>query len=48
MHQEMMEHKQKFVELQEEKDRWEAEWSELISEIPLLKRDQNEEKKIME
>ena len=48
MHQEMMEHKGKAVELQEEKDRWEAEWSELISQIALLKKDQNEEKEIME
>ena len=48
MQQEMMEHKGKAVELQEEKDRWEAERSELISQIALLKRDQNEEKEIME
>ena len=39
MHQEMMEHKGKDVELQEEKYRWEAERSELISQISLLKKD---------
>ena len=44
----MMEHKGKAVELQEEKYRWEAERSELISQISLLKKDQNEEKEIME
>ena len=43
-----MEHKGKAVELQEEKHIWEAERSELISQIALLKRDQNEEKEIME
>ena len=48
MHQEMMEHKGKAVELQEEKDRWEAERTELISQITLLKKDQNKEKEIME
>ena len=48
MHQEMMEHKGKAVELQEEKDRWEAEWNELISQIASMKRDQNDEKEIME
>ena len=48
MHQEMMEHKGKAVELQEEKYRWEAERNELISQISLLKKDQNEEKEIME
>jgi len=44
----MMEHKGKVVELEEEKYRWEAERSELISQISLLKKDQNEEKEIME
>ena len=44
----MMEHKGKAVELQEEKDRWETEWSELISQIAMLKKDQNDEKEIME
>ena len=39
MYQEMMEHKRKVVELQEEKYRWEAERSELISQISLLKKD---------
>ena len=48
VHQEMMEHKGRAVELQEEKDRWETEWSELISQITMLKKDQNDEKKIME
>ena len=48
IHQEMMEHKGRAVKLQEEKDRWETEWSELISRIALLKKDQNDEKEIME
>ena len=48
MQQEMMKHRGKAVELQEEKDIWEAERRELISQIAFLKRDQKEEKKIME
>ena len=48
IHQDMMEHKGKAVKLQEEKDKWETEWDELIAQISLLKKDQNDEKEIME
>ena len=48
VHQEMMEYKGKAVELQEEKDRWEAEQNELLSHISLMKKDQSDEKEIME
>ena len=48
VHQEMMEYKGKAVELQEEKDRWEAERNELLSQISLMKKDQSDEKEIME
>ena len=44
IHQDMMEYKGKTIKLQEEKDKWQAEWNELIAQISLLKRDQNEEK----
>ena len=44
----MMEYKGKTVKLQEEKDKWEAKWNELIAQISRLKKDQNEEKEIME
>ena len=43
-----MEYKGKAVELQEEKDRWEAERDELLSQISLMKKDQSDEKEIME
>ena len=48
VHQEMMEYKGKAVELQEEKDRWEAERDALLSQIFLMKKDQSDEKEIME
>ena len=48
IHQEMMEYKGKAVELQEEKCRWEVEREELLSQISVLKKDQNDEKEIME
>ena len=48
IHQEMMEHKARAVELQDKKYRWETERSELISQISFLKEDQNDEKEIME
>ena len=48
IHQEMMEYKGKAVELQEEKDQWEAERDELLSQISLMKKDQSDEKEIME
>ena len=44
----MMEYKGKVVELQEEKDRWEAERNELLSQISLMKKDQSDQKEIME
>ena len=44
----MMEYKGKTVKFQEEKDKWQAERNELIAQISWLKRDQNEEKEIME
>ena len=48
IHQEMMEHKGKSVKLQDKKDKWETERDEPITQISLLKRDQNDEKEIME
>ena len=48
IHQEMMEHKGKVVKLQEEKDKWETERNELIAQISLLKKNQIDEKEIME
>ena len=44
----MMEHKGRAVKLQEEKDKWETERNELIAQISLLKKDQIDEKEIME
>ena len=44
----MMEYKGKAGELQEEKDRWETEREELLSQISMMKKDQTEEKEIME
>ena len=44
----MMEDKGKNVKIQEEKDKWEAEQNELIAQISWLKKDQNDEKEIME
>ena len=44
----MMEYKGTIVKLQEEKDKWQTKRNELIAQISLLKRDQNEEKEIME
>ena len=43
-----MEYKGRAGELHEEKDRWEAEREELLSQIFVMKRDQNDEKEIME
>ena len=48
VHQEMMEYKGRAGELQEEKERWEAERNDLLSQISLMKKDQNDEKEIME
>ena len=44
----MMEYKGKTVKLQEEKRKWETERNELIAQISWLKKDQNDEKEIME
>ena len=44
----MREYKGRAGELQEEKYRWEVERSELLSQISLMKKDQNDEKEIME
>ena len=44
----MMEYKGRAGELQEEKEKWVAEREELLSQISLMKKDQNEEKEIME
>ena len=44
----MMEYKGRDVELQEEKDKWETERNELLSQISLMKKDQIDEKEIME
>ena len=44
----MMEYKGRAGELQEEKEKWEAEREELLSQISLLEKDQREEKEIME
>ena len=48
IHQEMMEYKGRAVELQEEKDKWEAKRNELLSQISLMRKDQIDEKEIME
>ena len=44
----MMEYKGRAIKLQEEKDKWEAERNELLSQISLMKKDQIDEKEIME
>ena len=43
-----MEYKGRAGKLQEEKEKWEAEREELLAQISLMKKDQNEEKEIME
>ena len=43
-----MEYKGKTVKLQEEKNKWETEWTQLVTQISQLKKDQNDEKEIME
>ena len=43
-----MEYKGKTVKLQEEKNKWEMDWNELIAQISRLKKDQNDAKEIME
>ena len=44
----MMDYKGKALKLQEEKSKWEMERTELMTEISKLKKDQNDEKEIME
>ena len=44
----MMDYKGKSLKLQEEKNKWEVERAELIAHILKLKKDQNDEKEIME
>ena len=44
----MMEYKGKIVKLQEEKDKWEMERNALMAQVSQLKKDQNDEKEIME
>ena len=44
----MMDYKGKSLKLQEEKDKWETEKAELIAHIAKLKKDQNDEKEVME
>ena len=47
-YQEMMDYKGKALKLQEEKNRWEMERAELMTQILKLKKDQDDEKEIME
>ena len=44
----MMDYKGKSLKLQEEKNKWEVERAELIAQIAKLKKDQNDEKEVME
>ena len=44
----MMDYKGKALNLQEEKSTWEMERAELMTQISKLKKDQNDEKEIME
>ena len=44
----MMDYKGKSLNLQEEKKKWEVERTELMAQISKLKKDQNDEKEIME
>ena len=43
-----MDYKGKALKLQEDKNRWEMERAELMTQILKLKKDQNDEKEIME
>ena len=43
-----MDYKGKSLKLQEEKNKWEVERTELMAQIVKLKRDQNDEKEVME
>ena len=44
----MMDYKGKSLKLQEEKNKWEVERTELMAEIAKLKKDQSDEKEFME
>ena len=44
----MMDYKGKSLKLQEEKNKWEVERTELMAQISKLKKNQNDEKEIME
>ena len=44
----MMDYKGKALKLQEEESKWEMERSELMTQFSNLKKDQNDEKEIME
>ena len=44
----MMDYKGKALKLQEEKSKWEMERTELMTQISKMKKDQNDEKEIME
>ena len=48
VYQEMMDYKGKSLKLQEEKNKWEVERTELMAHIVKLKKDQNDEKEVME
>ena len=48
VYQEMMDYKGKSLKLQEEKYKWETRKAELIAQIAKLKKDQNDEKEVME
>ena len=48
VYQEMMDYKGKALKLQEDKNIWEVERAELMTHISKLKKDQNDEKEIME
>ena len=43
-----MDYKGKSLKLQEEKNKWEVERTELMAQIVKLKKDQNDEKEVME
>ena len=44
----MMDYKGKSLKLQEEKNKWEVERTELVAQIAKLKKDRNDEKEVME
>ena len=48
VYQEMMDYNGKLLKMQEEKDKWETKNAELIAQTARLKKDQNDEKEVME